>query len=128
MKYDINIHGPIPRLFAGEYPDKFSNPSNLCTKKNWMGTLYEDDHSKINCLKYRTRYLPREVRLGHIAITPFAGIRYAINRWTEPGDTVLDPFAGSNTTGYVASTLKRKWISIEKDVNYIEGSKGWFVN
>ena len=113
MKYNINLHGPIPRLFAGEYPDEFSNPSKLCTKKNWMGTLYEDDHSKMNCLKYRTRYLPRAVRLGHIAITPFAGIRYAINRWTKPGDIVLDPFAGSGTTLYEACLFERKAIGIE---------------
>ena len=39
---------------------------------------------------------------------------------------VLDPFAGSNTTGYVASKLGRKWLSIEKDLNYIKGSNGWF--
>lgn len=113
MKYDKNLHGPIPRLFPGEYPDKFSNPSKLCRPENWLGTLLEVDGSKMNCLKYRTRYLPREVRLGHIAITPFAGIRYAINKWTEPGDTVLDPFAGSGTTLYEACLFKRKAIGIE---------------
>ncbi len=37
---------------------------------------------------------------------------------TDPGDLILDPFAGSNTTGYVAEKLKRKWIGIEIDEDY----------
>lgn len=32
---------------------------------------------------------------------------------TDPGDLVLDPFAGSNTTGFVAELLGRSWVSIE---------------
>jgi site-specific DNA-methyltransferase (cytosine-N4-specific) len=42
---------------------------------------------------------------------------------TSEGDTVLDPFAGSNTTGQVAEALGRKWISIELDPDYVAGSK-----
>jgi site-specific DNA-methyltransferase (cytosine-N4-specific) len=37
---------------------------------------------------------------------------------TEPGDLVLDPFAGSNTTGYCAQKLSRRWVSIEADMAY----------
>jgi DNA modification methylase len=32
---------------------------------------------------------------------------------TKPGDWVLDPFAGSGTTGALASRLGRKWVLIE---------------
>lgn len=42
---------------------------------------------------------------------------------TLEGHLVLDPFAGSNTTGQVAEVLGRKWISIELDANYVAGSK-----
>ena len=31
---------------------------------------------------------------------------------------ILDPFSGSNTTGYIAEKLKRKWISIEINEDY----------
>ena len=34
---------------------------------------------------------------------------------TCEGDLILDPFAGSNTTGFVADQMKRQWISIELD-------------
>jgi len=42
---------------------------------------------------------------------------------TEPGDLVLDPFAGSNVTGEVCERLDRKWIAIELIEEYLQGSK-----
>ena len=47
---------------------------------------------------------------------------------TKPRDLVLDPFAGSNTTGAVAERLKRRWISLEKCQDYIAGSVGRFAS
>lgn len=47
---------------------------------------------------------------------------------TEPGDLVLDPFAGSNTTGAVAERWQRRWLSVEPCTDYIEGSKGRFAS
>jgi DNA modification methylase len=42
---------------------------------------------------------------------------------TTEGQLVLDPFAGSNVTGQVAQNLKRRWISVEINADYIEGSR-----
>ncbi len=42
---------------------------------------------------------------------------------TEPGDLVLDPFAGSNTVGATAEALGRQWVSVEKEEEYVKGSK-----
>lgn len=42
---------------------------------------------------------------------------------TKPGQTVLDPFAGSNVTGQVAESLGREWLSIEINADYVAGSK-----
>ena len=36
------------------------------------------------------------------------------------GDVVLDPFFGSGTTGWVAQKLRRKWLGIELNSEYIE--------
>jgi DNA modification methylase len=41
---------------------------------------------------------------------------------TDPGDLILDPFAGSNTTGYVAESFGRRWIAIEIDERYLRAS------
>ena len=45
---------------------------------------------------------------------------------TEENDLVIDPFAGSNMTGAIAEQLNRKWIGIEINRTYAEGSKGRF--
>ncbi len=42
---------------------------------------------------------------------------------TEEGDLVLDPFAGSNTTGAVAEQEKRRWLAFETEEDYLVGSK-----
>ena len=48
---------------------------------------------------------------------------FFIRLCTEPGDTVLDPFAGSNMTGEAAQRLCRRWVAIELSKDYLEGSK-----
>ena len=47
---------------------------------------------------------------------------------TEPGDTVLDIFAGSNTTGSAAEKLDRRWMAFEKDHTYLAASAFRFVD
>lgn len=42
---------------------------------------------------------------------------------TNEGDTILDPFAGSSTTGIAANLLGRKFIGIEKELSFVELSK-----
>lgn len=41
---------------------------------------------------------------------------------TDPGDLVLDPFAASNVTGYVAESTGRQWVSIEAEEEYAQQS------
>jgi len=40
--------------------------------------------------------------------------------WSNEGDTILDPFAGSGTVGKMAKQLNRNCILIEKDLAYCE--------
>jgi DNA modification methylase len=47
---------------------------------------------------------------------------------TDESNLVLDPFAGSNTTGAAAESLGRRWLSVEPQVEYIAGSIGRFAN
>jgi site-specific DNA-methyltransferase (cytosine-N4-specific) len=41
---------------------------------------------------------------------------------TDPGDTVLDIFAGSNTTGAVAEVEGRRWLAFEERRDYLAAS------
>jgi site-specific DNA-methyltransferase (cytosine-N4-specific) len=45
---------------------------------------------------------------------------------TDEEDLVMDPFAGSNTTGSMCETLRRKWIGIELDAGYASASQARF--
>lgn len=47
-------------------------------------------------------------------------VNFFIEFLTDKNDIVLDPFGGSNTTGYCAEKLKRKWLSFELDDGYIK--------
>ena len=46
---------------------------------------------------------------------------------TTSDDLVLDPFAGSNTTGAVAEQLGRNWIGVEAREDYVRGSRARFA-
>ncbi len=62
----------------------------------------------------------------HPARMPQGLVEFFIKFLTEEGDLVLDPFAGSNTTGATAEKLNRRWIGIEKIEPYLLGSMGQF--
>ncbi|GIK41178.1 MAG: hypothetical protein BroJett011_50110 [Chloroflexota bacterium] len=63
----------------------------------------------------------------HPARMPIDLPKFFIRFLTDPGDVVLDPFAGSNTTGAAAHETNRKWIAVETEEIYIQGSKGYFT-
>jgi modification methylase len=50
-------------------------------------------------------------------------LRRIILASSDPGDIVLDPFAGSGTTAAVAKQLHRHWIGIEQDATYVQAAR-----
>lgn len=54
----------------------------------------------------------------HPARMPLELASFFIEFLTDEGDIVLDPFGGSNTTGFSAEKLKRNWVSIEVNKDY----------
>lgn len=63
----------------------------------------------------------------HPARFPRALPEFFIKFLTEPGDKVLDIFAGSNTTGEAAELLGRKWLALECEPDYVIGSAFRFL-
>jgi DNA modification methylase len=57
--------------------------------------------------------------LVHPTQKPAGVIRPLIQKSSRPGDIVLDPFAGSGTTGVVASEEGRRYVLIEQDPKYV---------
>lgn len=68
-----------------------------------------------------------EGRKVHPARFPAELPRFFIEFLTEPGDVVLDPFAGSNMTGMVAEELGRQWIACELNPQYAADSEYRFL-
>ena len=57
---------------------------------------------------------------GHSAVFPRPLPTWFIKLFTLPGDTVLDPFAGSGTTLFAACEMRRKAIGIEIVPEYVK--------
>lgn len=63
----------------------------------------------------------------HPARFPTALPEFFIKLLTDEDEIVLDPFAGSNTTGVVSEQLARRWIAMDLSDSYLEASKVRFA-
>ncbi|MCA3268157.1 MAG: site-specific DNA-methyltransferase, partial [Azospirillum sp.] len=59
----------------------------------------------------------------HPTQKPESLVYRAVLSSTRPGDTVLDPFFGTGTTGAVAKRLGRKFVGIERELAYVEAAE-----
>ncbi len=61
--------------------------------------------------------------MGHPAAFPVGLPEFFIKLLTKPGDTVLDPFAGSGSTGLAAEQLNRNVVLIDNKEDYFQTMK-----
>ena len=52
-------------------------------------------------------------------------VERAINRWSNPGDTILDPFGGLMTVPYMAVKMQRYGVGIELSCDYFRDGLGY---
>jgi DNA modification methylase len=69
---------------------------------------------------YRYPICHGKERLNHPTQKPLGLITDLINKHSNPGDVVLDTFAGSGTTGHSCILTGREFIMIEKDPEYFK--------
>ncbi|MFN6560227.1 MAG: DNA-methyltransferase [Nostoc sp. ChiSLP01] len=101
--------------------DKFQKDNQGAIPPN----LLEIANTESNSV-YLRRCKTAEIR-PHPARFPQGFAEFFIKFLTDEGDIVLDPFAGSNTTGFVAQILQRRWISFEINEDYVMGSRYRFT-
>ena len=73
------------------------------------------------------RYCKERGLRPHPARFPAKLPEYFVRMLTNPGDLVVDPFAGSCVTGEVCERLSRRWHCIELDPEYCQGAMGRFL-
>jgi DNA modification methylase len=111
-KFDIDNGGAIPpNIIQEDNADRIGEAVNVVAASNTSSNdIYQ-------------RRCREEGIKPHPARFPNALPEFIIGLCTEERDLVLDPFAGSNTTGFVAERLNRRWISFEISEEYLLGSK-----
>jgi DNA modification methylase len=112
------IQEPAIYPFDGIAPRVFGAKDQSGTFRNDIGNTFTDNGRR------------NKRSVWSIATTPFPGAHFAVFPEEIPkicilagsrlGDTVLDPFAGTGTTGRVALELGRKPLLIELSPAYIE--------
>jgi site-specific DNA-methyltransferase (cytosine-N4-specific) len=90
-------------------------PNLLCIANTGNDKAYIDGCKRIGCRPHPARF-PAELP------------KFFIEFLTNEGDLVVDPFAGSNTTGSVAEAVGRRWLAVDSDADYVRGSQGRFEN
>lgn len=65
---------------------------------------------------------------NHPTEKPVDLLKYLIEKSTNEGDVVLDPFMGSGSTAVACKELKRDFIGIELDENYFNIAKERIIN
>jgi len=111
-----NIKSSFDKIDAGG-----SIPPNVVE-----GRILPEDMLKFGNNSATDTYTKRCKETGvkiHPARFPAALPEFFIKLTTGEGDVVLDPFAGSNTTGAVAEKLNRRWLAVDSVEEYLTGSK-----
>lgn len=101
------------KVFNGEKRTTRNRRNSDWFFESWQG-LYQEDGEPLAFIANTAGF-----NEAHFATFPSKLIEPCILAGTKAGDTVLDPFGGSGTTGMVANTHARKAILIELNPQYI---------
>lgn len=106
----LNIHGT------------FRNTDGTITKRNdkWKERKVSKYGMRNNVWNIPTE---KKNKTGHPAVFPLQLAKDHIISWSNEGDTVLDIFMGSGTTGVACKELNRNFIGMELDEEYFKIAK-----
>ena len=124
-------------IWGGNYFAHILPPSNawlVWYKKDGLPSLQYSDcemawtscgtKSKVfNCRHHGGVKDSKEPLVAHPTQKPLEVMKWCIELFSKPGDTILDPFMGSGTTGVACTLLDRRFIGIERDPEYYEMAK-----
>lgn len=94
---------------------KGRSPSGVARSGNKI--IFQPFQARFNIWEYQSS---DGQRINHPALMPLQLAKDHIISWSNEGDMVLDPFAGSGTTGVAAKSLNRRYICIEANPEYVK--------
>lgn len=113
---------PMPRNITRRYvQDTEFAIWAVSPKGKWVFNVPET--AKYLRAEFHTPTVSGRERVGHPTQKSLNLMSQLISIHTNEGDTVLDPFMGSGTTGVAALKLKRNFVGIELDGSYFNMSK-----
>ncbi|MBI5099662.1 MAG: site-specific DNA-methyltransferase [Nitrospirae bacterium] len=122
LKDSERFYRPKKRPSGHDISSKFSSNNGGAIPPNLLQIPNTESNSQY--LRYCTSINIK----AHPARFPEKLPAFFIQFLTEPGDVVLDIFAGSNTSGAAAENSGRYWIAFEKDKNYLLASSFRFLD
>lgn len=98
----------------GVTSNDFADCEMIWTNQGGVARVFR--HMWMGALRASERNEPRI----HPTQKPVALMEWILERYTKPGDTVLDPYFGSGSTGVACVHLGRNFIGIERDKRHFE--------
>ncbi len=114
----------LSRDFINNWSTEFEDMDKKLTKTE----AHLDDVTPTGMRNKRSVWIinTKPYKEAHFAVFPTKLPELCIKAGTKEGDTVLDPFFGSGTTGWVARELGRNYLGIELNPEYIKIAQGRF--
>ncbi|MCY4652360.1 MAG: site-specific DNA-methyltransferase [Dehalococcoidia bacterium] len=97
----------------------FLKKANRQMRSVW-GDPERDDDFPVTLWAFNTPARQEKVYGKHPTQKPLKLLERIVRASTDVGDTILDPFCGSATTGVAALLHNRKFIGIDSDKNFLE--------
>jgi DNA modification methylase len=108
---------------SGDNPERVTHTNESFPVQKWQqyASPVWTDINPSDTLQYRSARENEDER--HICPLQLQVIHRALELWTNPGDTVLSPFAGIGSEGYVALQNDRRFVGAELKRSYFEQAK-----
>jgi len=102
---------------------------SLMKEGEWNGDFIKKPNMQMRSVWAVGTPKPDEKKFGkHPTQKPLELLKRIVLASTNKGDIVLDPFAGSSTTGIAAVSNGRKFIGVDLEKNYLELSRKRFLD
>ena len=111
---------PMLRPSGHDISDRFGTDNGAAIPPNLMALAHTESNSAY------IRYCRERGITPHPARFPTEIPEFFIRMLTDAGDLIIDPFAGSCSTGEAAERTQRRWICCDLVEDYLTGALGRF--